>query len=114
MKRQFGDFVADIKEASELILEFTQNVGYEDFIKDKKTQLAVCRCFEIIGEATKRIPDDIKNDFPDIAWQLMARFRDVLIHNYSGIDSRILWQTILTDIPQLYKKIVLVDKKMNS
>ena len=110
MSRDYRDYLLDIQEAIDNVFEFTQTLSYDDFYLDKKTQFAVCRCIEIIGEAAKHIPLDLRNRFPEIQWQSMARIRDVIIHNYSGVDLSIIWETVLTDIPLLNKQITTVVK----
>lgn len=72
-------------------------------INDKMKIYAVVRAFEIIGEASKKIPDDVKLSTPLIEWQLMADFRNLLIHNYFGIDYQILWHSIKESLPYNYE-----------
>lgn len=68
---------------------------------DKKTVFAVTRAIEIIGEATKNIPDLLRKKYPQVPWKDMAGMRDKLIHEYFGIDVDVLWKTVTQDIPQL-------------
>ena len=70
---------------------------------DDKTSSAVIRKFEIIGEATKQISDDVKIKYPAIPWKAMAGMRDKLIHFYAGVDHRLVWETIQTKLPELKK-----------
>ncbi|AFL94286.1 hypothetical protein CL1_0071 [Thermococcus cleftensis] len=104
MKRSHKDYLEDIAEAIELIEEFTREICFEDFLCDKKTQFAVIRALEIIGEASKNIPNDFKRLHPEIPWREMARMRDKLIHAYFGVDVRVLWKTVKEDIPSLKGK----------
>lgn len=80
-KRNINLFFADILEAINSIKEYTHNMGYEEFIQDKKTRDAVVRNLEIIGEAAKNIPDDIKEKYPEVNWKEMTGMRDKLIHD---------------------------------
>jgi len=104
-ERDYTDFISDIQQSIQLILDFTTGLKFEDFQKDIKTQYAVIRCFEVIGEAAKRIPDEYKSQKTSIPWKVMAGMRDRLIHGYDVVDASILWRTIKTDIPDLQKKL---------
>lgn len=103
--RDNKDYISDISQAIGYIREFSNTLSFDDFRKDIKTQYAIIRCFEVIGEAAKRITDDLKNSYPLIPWKVMAGMRDRLIHGYDVVDVTILWRTIKTDIPELEKKI---------
>jgi uncharacterized protein with HEPN domain len=76
-------------------------MNFEKFIEDDKTSSAVIRKFEIIGEATRNIPDWIREKHPHIPWKRMVGMRDRLIHAYFGIDYRLVWDTIKLEIPKL-------------
>lgn len=85
--RDYKLYIKDIIEAIESIEKFIKDMNFEDFISDDKTTSAVIRKLEIIGEATKAIPDQIKDSYPQIPWKAMAGMRDKLIHFYFGIES---------------------------
>jgi uncharacterized protein with HEPN domain len=104
-ERVWLDYLGDIKHSVSLILEFSAGMSFADFEKDDKTQFAVIRCFEIIGEATKRLPDDLVQSAPHIPWKIMAGMRDRLIHGYDSINIPLIWRTILNDIPVLKSDI---------
>ena len=97
-------YLAHIKEAIDKIKLYT-NAGYDQFAKDPKTQDAVIRNFEIIGEASKQINDQIKNLREDIPWRDIAGLRDVLIHNYMGVDIKEVWNIVANHIPVLENAI---------
>ncbi|MEM2939902.1 MAG: DUF86 domain-containing protein [Candidatus Bathyarchaeia archaeon] len=100
-KRDYRDYFQDIIDSINDIEDFTKNMSFEDFARDKKTINAVIRSLEVIGEATKNIPKSIRDKHPSIPWRKMAGMRDKMIHEYFGVDVKILWKTIKKDIPPL-------------
>ena len=100
-KREIRDYLNDLITACEDILTFTKGMCFEDFIADRKTNNAVVRCLEVIGEATKNLPETLKVQYPDIPWKQMAGMRDKLIHEYFGVDIEILWKVAKDEIPPL-------------
>jgi uncharacterized protein with HEPN domain len=94
-------YLQDILKAITRIESYTHE-GKDSFFQDTKTQDAVTRNFEIIGEVVKRIPKDVLNQRPEVPWQDIAGFRDVLIHDYAEIDSGEVWLTIERDLPALH------------
>ncbi len=99
--REAGDYLEDIFNAMLSIQEFTDGYSYDRFVTDKKTQYAVIRAIEIIGEASKNIPASCKGSYPDIPWREMGAMRDRLIHAYFGVDLIFVWDTVQKDIPPL-------------
>ena len=100
-EKEYSDYIEDIRRSVTLIEEFTANMDFSSFSEDFKTQYAVVRCFEIMGEAAKRIPDEIRFAHPSVPWKIMAGMRDRMIHGYDVIDVAILWKTVKQDIPSL-------------
>ncbi|WP_158995518.1 DUF86 domain-containing protein [Mucilaginibacter sp. L196] len=91
--RQPKLLLSDILESAEKIINYTQGLTYEDFIADSKTIDAVIRNFEIIGEAANRLPDEIKEIHTEIDWYKIRGMRNRIVHNYFGLDYKIIWST---------------------
>ena len=113
MKREFLDYLDDIVDAMNKVEDFTKDMKYEEFIEDDKTTFAVIRALEIIGEAVKKMPPSIKKQHPQIPWKDMAGMRDKLIHEYFGVKTKVVWETIKQDIPPLkplFQRILAEEK----
>jgi uncharacterized protein with HEPN domain len=91
-KRDNTDYINEILNSITEVEEFTKNMNFEAFFKDMKTRHAVVRCLEILGEATKNISQDVKDKNPKIPWKKMAGMRDILAHEYFGIDIKKVWE----------------------
>ena len=97
-------YLLHIRDAIQHIIEYTV-AGKASFFADRKTQDAVVRNLEIIGEATKRLSPSIKNAHPDISWKPIAGMRDNLIHDYFGINLQLAWDVVERDLPALRLKV---------
>ena len=107
--RDIRDYLNDILEMIDNIRKFTGNMSYEELGGDKKTLYAVIRCLEVLGEAVKKIPPSVREKYPEISWQEVAGMRDKLIHEYFGVDTEMIWDTIEEDLlplEQTVKKII--------
>lgn len=111
MPKDFRVFLDDILEAISSIKLYTAKMTYESFINDKKTIDAVVRNLEIIGEATKGVPENIRTKYPEIKWQRIVGLRNVLIHQYSGIELEVVWDIIVNKLPLLQKQITHILEK---
>lgn len=113
MKRNITLYIKDVLENIKHAETFTEDVTCEEFIKDKKTSYAVVRCIEIMGEAVKNIPDDVREKYPDIPWKKMAGMRDKISHFYFGIDMKKVWLAVKRDIPKIKPQIRKVLKDIS-
>ncbi len=104
-KRKFIHFLQDILTSSEKILFLIENKSFDKFVQDWVIIDATIRNLEIIGEAVKNLPADLKRRYPHIEWKKIAGLRDVLSHEYFGINYNILWDIVKNKIPELKEQI---------
>ena len=104
--REISDYLSDILTSIDEIEEFVLGMTFEAFSSDKKTINAVIRSLEVLGEATKHIPASIRKKHPDIPWSKMAGLRDVLIHDYMGVDLKTVWKVVEERLPEI-KELML-------
>lgn len=97
--------IDDINDALNRIFQYVQGLDYADWLKDQKTIDAVIRNLEVIGEAAAKVPQEIQDKYSDIPWYQMKGMRNILIHEYFGVDNEMLWNTIQDDLPKLKKNI---------
>ena len=100
-KRTDQEYLSDILQALERISTYVTGMKYESFVADTKTQDAVIRNLEILGEATKHLSKELRAKLPAVPWKSMAGARDRLIHDYFGINLDIVWQIITVELPQV-------------
>lgn len=99
-KRDYIHYLEDILSSMEKVQEYISDQTFLDFIKDNKTVDAVIRNFEIIGEASKNIPVDIKKKYSNLPWEEMYRLRNKATHENFGIDYEIIWEIVTKHLPQ--------------
>ena len=99
--RPYISYLADIIAAMEKIEVFIQGFDEMSFHQDEKTIFAVIRALEIIGEASKRVPETARQRHPSVPWRAMTGMRDKLIHDYTIVDVTVVWKTATEDVPVL-------------
>ena len=104
-KRDSVLFLYDILECIEKIERYISGITYEDFERDERTIDAVLRNLEVIGEAARNIPLEIRNRYYDIPWRKIVALRNVVIHQYFGVDLENIWKIITEDLPDLEEKV---------
>lgn len=104
-KRADREFLSDIREAIQRITAYVTGMAYESFVADTKTQDAVIRNLEILGEATKNLSEQLRAEYPSIPWKSMAGARDRLIHHYFGVNLDIVWQIATLELPHVASEL---------
>ena len=115
MSNSHLDLLHHISDELDFLLSDSATTNLNNFLKDEKTKRAYARSFEIIGEASKKIPEDFKNLHTTIEWKSMARMRDRLIHHYFGTDYELVWSIVSKNIPALKDQVqtILKDSEQN-
>lgn len=104
-------YLQDIMEATKKIEKYTKNLTFTEFRKNELVIDAVVRNLEIIGEATKKLPNETKNKATNVEWKKIAGLRDILIHEYFGVDLEIIWDIIKNKLPELKKEVMRISKR---
>lgn len=99
-KRNYIMYLEDIIDCMGKIEQYVGELSYQDFVKNSLVSDAVIRNLEVIGEASKSIPNEIISYYPDVSWKSMIGLRNILIHEYFGVDSEIVWEIIKRDLPR--------------
>ena len=110
-KRGDREFILDMLIACNRILEYAEGLNFEKFSKSSMVVDAIIRNIEILGEAAKKISENIKNKYPEIDWQKIGATRDKVIHSYFGIKLEIVWDIITTHVPKLKKQLEKIIKQ---
>lgn len=105
MPRDVKVYLDDILDAIEKIRGYTVGLSFEEFCNDNKTFDAVVRNLEIIGEAAKNVDNKERKQYSKVEWRKIAGLRDILIHEYFGIDVEIVWDVVKNKLPKLAKSL---------
>ncbi len=99
------EYLQHILDETQYLLEKSESVSREQFLQDETLKRAFVRSIEIIGEATKQVPEAFRQQYPQVEWRSMAGMRDLLIHRYFGVDHEIVWDVVVNEIPTLTQHI---------
>jgi len=104
-RRLVTDYLQDILDNAEKARRFVLGVEYTAFREDEQKVYAVVRALEIIGEAARHIPRNLRLKYPEVPWSKMTGMRDKVIHDYFGVDLEVLWKTVQQDLPELQQAV---------
>lgn len=105
MPRDSRVYLEDILEGTRKITAYTGNLSKAAFLEDEKTIDAVVRNLEVIGEAVKKLPEDLRAQHSAVEWKKISGLRDILIHEYFGLDAEIVWDIVQTKVPALDREV---------
>jgi uncharacterized protein with HEPN domain len=114
MNKEPAIFLGHILDCIQHIKKYTRGVTWEEFEASEQLQDSVFRRLEIMGEAVKNLPPDFREEHPEIPWRKIAGFRDVLIHNYMGVDIELAWNIVTYDLLLLRKNVSSILKGLKS
>jgi uncharacterized protein with HEPN domain len=100
-RRDYTDYLRDILEYAEKAERFVEGLDFQAFERNEEKTLAVVRALEVIGEAARHIPGTLRAEYPGVPWEDMVGMRSKLIHDYFGVDLKVVWRTVQEDLPLL-------------
>jgi uncharacterized protein with HEPN domain len=103
MSRDWTYYLEDIAASSAKILRYTKDMDFEAFVANEQAFDAVIRNLEIVGEAAKQLPEAARALMPEIEWGMAAKFRDVIVHHYFGLDNQIVWDVVSNKMPAIFE-----------
>lgn len=114
MSRSPKEYLQHILEESNFVISNSQGMDKSSFLVDERSKRAFVRSLEIIGEASKKLPDEFRQSHPQIAWRKMAGMRDKLIHEYFGVDYDVVWDVVINEIPRLYSEVIAIIRRFEN
>jgi len=111
-KRDVRLYLSDMNEAIAAIEDYTAGIDFKTFTVDRKTYSATLREFIVIGEAINNIPEEIKDKAPSIEWRLIKDFRNFIVHEYFGIDAKIVWDAVQQELPILKAELTRLQQSL--
>lgn len=108
MPRDYKVYLQDVLDAAGKVRSYTTGLSFKIFSEDAKTVDAVVRNLEVIGEAIKQVPDDVRAKYTDVEWKKIAGLRDILIHQYFGVDVEIIWDIVQYKLPVLEAQLIKI------
>ena len=102
------DYLRHILVEADYLIGRSEGLSFEEFAVDETLRRAFVRSLEIIGEATKKVPDGFRATHPAVEWRAMAGMRDVLIHDYFGVDFELVWDVVRNRIPELRSQVAAI------
>jgi len=112
--RDFTAYLEDILKECFYLSDRFKNLSFAEFISDEDLKRAAVRSLEVIGEASKKVPEEVKNRYPSVPWKEMAGMRDKLIHGYFSVDYLVVYRTVLEEIPPLKRKIEKILRELSA
>ncbi len=102
-------YLDDMRQACDDILQFTQGIDSAEMLEnDRKTFLAVLRCLEVLGEAARQMPRHFREKHPEIPWREIGNLRNVIAHEYFGLEPEIIWDIVKTQVSPLFEKVKML------
>jgi uncharacterized protein with HEPN domain len=104
-KRSYSLLLYDIYQSVEKIEEFTRDISFEQLMADERTKDAILRNLQVIGEASKNLPESLITNHPEVDWSGLAGVRDIVTHRYFRVDWHLLWTSVHEELPVLKKQV---------